>query len=153
MTNLSEWITYHEAAERYGVSYHTVQHAAAIGRIRMVRDEERKRNVIPIWEADELWERHVLRSKGKARCKACLEVKPLSAFRAVKNSDGQVAVLRKCKDCYRPEMRENTRKYHTSEHGKKMVKEWYQAQGGYTAYSHKLKARRVARKLAQVVNR
>lgn len=153
MTNLSEWITYHEAAERYGVAYSTVSHMAQIGKIRMERDPARKRNVIPVWEADELWERHVLARKGKRRCKACLEVKPLSAFRVVKNGNQQVCITQRCKDCYRSEIRKNTRKWQTSEQGKKTKYAWYQAQGGYTAYSHTIKARRIARKLAQVVNR
>lgn len=143
--DLTDWITFHEAAARYGIAYHTVQHAAKIGRIRSERCAVRRRYVIPIWDADELWENHVLRRKGKQRCKACLQIKPLADFRALKNGNGQVSVLHKCIECYKPEMRTSTRKYHTSERGKAVVGAWYAEKGGYGAYNRILKARKVLR--------
>ena len=135
--DVSDWLTYRQAAERFGISVKAVQSAVHKKRIRVAHDPARGRNVVPPWEAEELWENRILRQSGRQRCKTCLMIKPLGEFGRCHSSKGEPYTMRSCKECWRPRQKKIRNRYQHSEKGQNTIRQWYQRKGGSSAYTRR----------------
>lgn len=133
--NLSDWLTYRETAARFGITVKAVQSAVHKKRIRVEHDPARGLNVVPPWEAEELWENRILRQRGRQRCKMCLIIKPLAEFGRCYSSNGDPYPMRTCKECYRPRQKKIRSRYQHSEKGQNTIRQWYRSKGGSSVYT------------------
>lgn len=137
-----EWLTIQQVARRFGIDRATINKAIKNGRIEAIK--EGRRRWVMAWKAAELWEYRLLAAQGLRRCVECLEVKAIEDFPI-----GRPECRRRtCRDCWRPIAARAMGKYRQRAAVQRRQKAWYAARGGCAAYH---KARRLARKLAQVV--